>query len=170
VNMTETIAQGGQSVSAEIRETLLGPFIAATRTALAEMASVDVVARTVCQNSSPPAAGDISAVLQLTSATDEWLVLSFPERTAATLARRMLTGVTPEVDDQLIRDCVAEIGNVVAGQAKALLAATPFHFAFSVPKVMVGVNDFQYVAGLDYLVVAFDGVPGEFTLRLYRKP
>jgi chemotaxis protein CheX len=167
--MTETIAQGGQSVSAEIREKLLEPFITATRTALAEMASVDVVARTVCQNSRPPAPGDISAVLRLTSATDEWLVLSFPERTAATLARRMLTGVTPEVDDQLIRDCVAEIGNVIAGQAKTLLGGTPFHFAFSVPSVMVGGDDLPQDAGLNCLIVAFEGDPGEFALRLFRK-
>jgi len=167
--MAETIAEGGQPVSEELREKLLEPFITATRTALAEMASAELVIRAVYQTSSRPAPCEISAVLQLASATDGWLVLSFPEQTAATLARRMLTGVVPEVDEKLVQDCVAEIGNVVAGQAKALLARTSFHFAFSVPSVVVGLDDLAQVAGLDCLVVAFDGDPGEFALRLYRK-
>jgi chemotaxis protein CheX len=107
-------------------------------------------------------------VLQLTPAIDGSLVLSFPERTAAFLARQMLAGVTAEVDNQLIRDCVAEIGNVVAGQAKALLAGTPFHFAFSLPRVIIGIDDLQ-VAGLDCLFIAFDGGFGKFALRLYQR-
>jgi chemotaxis protein CheX len=166
--MAEMVAEGEQPVSPEIRAKLVEPFITATRTALREMANTEMVVRAVCRSSSHPASDDISAVLQLTPAIDGSLVLSFPERTAAFLARQVLAGVTAEVDNQLIRDCVAEIGNVVAGQAKALLAGTPFHFVFSLPRVIIGIDDLQ-VAGLDCLFIAFDGGFGKFALRLYRR-
>jgi chemotaxis protein CheX len=168
--MAEFVAEGEQPVSAEIREKLVEPFITATRTALGEMATTEVAVRAVCQISSHPAPGDISVAIRLTSATEAWLVLSFPERTAAILSSRILTGVTENVDHQLLRDCVAEIGNVVAGQAKALLAGTPFHFAFSLPRVIVGINDFGHLAGFNCLLVAFDCNAGDFALRLYWQP
>ena len=78
--------------------------------------------------------GDIAAVLTLTSAPGA-MVLGFPEQTASALAGRILSGVTAVIDGQLIRDCVGEIANVIVGQAKAMLAGTSYHFAFSVPNV-----------------------------------
>jgi len=167
--MSEIAAEGAQSVTPVIREQLLEPFITATRAALGEMASTDVVVRAVCQNPGPHVLGDISAVLRLTSATQGTLVLSFPERTAAALAGRILASVSAEPDEQLIRDCVGEIGNVVAGQAKALLAGTPYHFTFSLPRVVPGVDDFQPAPGLDCLAVVFNSEQGEFALRLFLK-
>jgi len=65
---------------------------------------------------------NICADLRFTSGIEGSLVLIFPQRTAEALADRMLAGVSIDVGDQLIRDCAGEIGNVVAGQAKALLS------------------------------------------------
>jgi chemotaxis protein CheX len=167
--MSEITAEGAQPVSAEIRDKLLEPFVAATRAALGEMAGADVVVRAVRRNPVNRGSGDVAVVLQLTCATDAILVLSFPRRTATALARRMLAGVSAHVDDELIRECAAEIGNVVAGQAKALLAGTPYHFVFSLPEVVAGVNDFQPTPGLDCLVIDFSGDQGEFALQLFLK-
>lgn len=168
--MAEIVAEGERPVSVEIREKLVEPFITATRTALGEMANTEVVVLAVCQISSHPALKDISIAIRLTSATEAWLVLSFPERTAVTLSSRILAGVPADMDQQLLGDCVAEIGNVVAGQAKALLAGTPFQFVFSLPRLIIGVNDFGHLAGLNCLVVAFDCNAGDFALRLYWQP
>jgi chemotaxis protein CheX len=168
--MADMVAEGERPVSAEIREKLVEPFVTATRTALGEMANTEVVVRTVCQIASPLALGDISVAIRLTSATEGWLVLSFLERTAVMLSSRILTGVTADLDHQLLGDCVAEIGNVVAGQAKALLAGTPFRFAFALPQVIVDVNDFGHLAGFNCLVVAFECNAGDFALRLYWQP
>ena len=157
---------GAQPVAGEIRDTLLEPFITATCVALGEMASTEVVVRAVYQKTVPHALGDIAAVLELLSAREGFLVLSFPERTAAALAGRILAGVAEEVDADLIRDCVGEIANVVAGQAKALLAGTPYRFAFSLPKVVVGGPEFRPKQGQDCLVVAFNSDLGEFAMQL----
>jgi chemotaxis protein CheX len=165
--MSEFTAEGLPPVASEIRDKLVEPFITATRAALGEMARTEVVAGGVYQNRGHHLLADVTAVIRLTSAIDGCLVLSFPERTAATLARRILADVSVEVDEQLTHDCVGEIGNVVAGQAKALLAGTPYAFGFSFPTVIVDVKDFHPPAGLDCLIVDLRSNSGEFTLQLF---
>jgi chemotaxis protein CheX len=160
-------SEGAQPVFGEIRDQFLEPFIAATGAALGEMAGTEVVVRAVYWKALHQALGDIAAVLEIRSATEGFLVLSFPQRTAAALAGRILAGVTAEVDEDLIRDCMGEIANVVAGQAKAMLAGTPYRFAFSLPKVVVGAKELWPPQGLDCLVIAFSSTQGEFTLQLF---
>ena len=166
--MSEIAAEGAEPISAEIREKLLNPFIAATSATLGEMASTDVVVRTVSRGPGRYPSGNVCAELRFLSGIEGSVALFFPKGTAEALARRMLADVSTEVDAQLIRDCVGEIGNVVAGQAKALLAAAPYHFTFSLPKV-VDVEDFQPPAVPDCLVVAFNCDSGEFALELFLK-
>ena len=59
--------------------------------------------------------------------------------------------------------------NVIAGQAKALLAGTPYHFAFSTPSVMTGADrEIWPRPGSECLVIAFDSDVGEVVLRLFQ--
>jgi chemotaxis protein CheX len=162
-------AVDAQPIVGEIRDMLLEPFIEAARTALGEMAGTEVVVQAVFQTSTHRAWGDLAAVVGLRSATDATLVLSFPKRTATALAGRILAGVTQEVDENLIRDCVGEIANVVAGQAKTMLAGGPYRFAFAIPQVIADAKEWPPAQGLDCLVVAFHSDQGEFNLQLYRK-
>ncbi len=170
LTMSELPRRKGQNRSPErSRRHFWNPFITATSAALGEMASTELdcpgrVAGTLVVAQSE----GICAELRFTSGIEGSLVLIFREHTAETLAKRMLAGVSIEVSDQLIRDCAGEIGNVVAGQAKALLSATPYRFAFSLPRV-VDVNDYQPPPGLDCLVVAFNSDVGQFALQLFLK-
>jgi chemotaxis protein CheX len=161
--------ENAQPVVGEIRDMLLEPFIAATRTALGEMAGTEVAVQAVFQTSRHRALGDLAVVVGLRAATEGSLVLSFPQRTAAALAGRILAGVTQEVDENLIRDCVGEIANVVAGQAKAMLAGGPYRVASSMPQVVVDANECPPQQGLDCLVVVFSSDEGEFALQLFLK-
>lgn len=160
---------GAQPVMAEIRDNLLEPFIAATVVALGEMAGADVAVREVYQKALHHALGDLAVVVRLTSTTEGALVLAFPRPTAAALARRILVEVASATDDALIRDCVGEIGNVVAGQAKAMLAETPYRLVFSLPQSVVAADQFRAPLGLDCVVVAFSSALGEFALQLFLK-
>jgi CheY-specific phosphatase CheX len=65
-----------------------------------------------------------TVVLGIKPATEGLLVLSFPDRTAAAITERVLADAKEEIDETLVRDCVGEIANVIAGQAKTLLAGT----------------------------------------------
>jgi chemotaxis protein CheX len=166
VNMSEIVAEGAQPIDEVHRDDLLGPFITATCTALSEMAGAEAVVRAVYQQAPQHTLGDIAAVVGLTSATERFLVLSFPQRTAAALAGRILAGAAQEVDEDLIKDCVGEIANVVAGQAKAMLAGGPYQFAFSIPQVVGDASQCLPQQGLDCLVVDFSSDHGEFALQL----
>jgi chemotaxis protein CheX len=167
VDVSEIVAEGAQPISEENRDKLLEPFITATCTALGEMAGTEVVVRAVYQKAFHQTLGDIAGVLGLRSATEGFLVLSFPNRTATAIAGRILAGVTQEVDENLVRDCVGEITNVVAGQAKAMLAGTPYHFAFSMPRVVGAGHELRPLPSLDCLVVAFSSAHGDFALQLF---
>jgi chemotaxis protein CheX len=146
----------------QIRDSL----IAATCAAVGEMAGTEVAARDSSPQTVDHPLGDIAVVVELRSATGGLLVLHFPGRTAAALAGRILAGVTPQVDEDLVRDCMGEIANVVAGQAKALLAETPYRLTFSLPRVVAG-SAFQPPRGGDCLTIPFGSKLGEFALQLF---
>lgn len=118
---------------------LVEAFTAAVPFALREMAGVEVV---VCE--SGPAtpdrpAADLTAVVGLSAADSKWrFALTASNATAGALTRRVLVGATDDVSFDMIRDCLGEVANVVAGQAKTLLVGSPNHFMLSVPTVTAG--------------------------------
>jgi chemotaxis protein CheX len=140
---------------------LVDAFTEAVPFALREMAGVEAVVR-----DSRPATGaegaDVSAVVRLAAAGGESrLVLCFPGPTAEALARRVFVGTMAEVSADLVRDCMGEVANVVAGQAKVLLVGTPAHFTLSTPTVEGGPVD---VSG--GWVIRFESDVGEFGVRI----
>jgi chemotaxis protein CheX len=158
----------GQPVTAEVREGLVEPFIAATSAALAEMAGTEVAVGEVYQTTHAPSLGDLAARVELLSTPQRTLVLHFPEQTAAALAGRFLAGAAGEVNEPLVRDCVGEMANVVAGQAKTLLADTPYQFTFSLPRVMAGAGaELPASPGRDCVIVRFGTEAGPFALQLF---
>jgi chemotaxis protein CheX len=157
-----------QPIDAELREQLQEPFISAATGALAEMTGTDLVVHSVYQRAFRDAPGDVSVLVGLTGATLDYLVLSFPKQTATALAGRMLAGATA-VDDSLIQDSAGEIANVVAGQAKAMLAHTPHEFSFSIPHVVAGPAEARSLEGRTCLAVAFNSNHGEFGMVLFPK-
>ena len=154
----------------ELQGTLLEQFVSATRHTLREMASVEAVVSSI--NRHPPAKSlaTMTAVLGLGSATQGYLLLTFSERTATAVAERVLAGVTDDLNESLIRDCIGEVANVVAGQAKALLAETPFRVTLSMPKVVTDpIAELEPFRALDCESVVFSTDLGAFTLYLLRR-
>jgi chemotaxis protein CheX len=142
---------------------LVEAFAESVPPALREMAGVEAVVGESRPAARGDALGDLSATVRLTAADGESrLVLCFPERTAAELARRILAGTTDAVTPDLIADCMGEVANVVAGQAKALLFGTASHFTLSTPVVRTGLTD----AVDGGWVIRFGSDAGEFALHL----
>jgi chemotaxis protein CheX len=158
-----------QPVPQEVREVLLEPFIAAACLTLREWAGTEAVPGVVYRDPLPRTLGDVSAVLHLALSSEGTLVLSFPARTAETLAARALAGVTEQVDPDLVHDCMGEVANVIAGQAKVLLHDTPYRFTFATPTILTGPGREIPPPGADCLVVVFDSDAGNFALQLCLK-
>jgi chemotaxis protein CheX len=139
---------------------LVGAFAAAVPFAVREMAGVEVAPKNPRPATDADGFADVSVAVRLTTAGGEGrLILSFSQGTAAALARRVLAGVVGDADQAMIRDCMGEVANVVAGQAKALLYGTPSHFTLSTPTVLsdgaAGVPEGTWVIGFDSDVGAF---------------
>jgi CheY-specific phosphatase CheX len=138
----------------------LEPFVAAVETTLRESAGVEVVAGSAARATGIDRFDDVSILLRLDADKPGWLVLRIPPATAAELAGRVLGPVEDKPDTALIRDCVAELLNVIAGQAKALTYGTPRHFTLATPTVATaapsGDSDEQWVIPFDSDVGAFD--------------
>jgi chemotaxis protein CheX len=158
-----------QPVTPEVREELVEPFISAASMTLTELAQTELVVRSVYRTANPRTLGDISAVLGL-GAGDGVLVLSLPAKTAAALAGRVLSDVTSTPEDDLVRDCMGELANVIAGQAKTLLAETPYQLLLATPSVLTGAGlEFGSRPGADGLVVVFGCEAGDFALQICLK-
>jgi chemotaxis protein CheX len=156
-----------QPVSPEIRELLVEPFIAAANLTLGELAQIEPIVQSVCRTPQPRTLGNISAVLGLSTEPGELLVLSLPSATAAALAGRVLAEVTPSPDDDLVRDCMGELANVIAGQAKTLLAETPYQLVLATPSIYSGSGaEIAPPPDIGCLVVVFASELGDFALQI----
>jgi chemotaxis protein CheX len=158
-----------QPVSTEVREQIVDVFISATSMTLVEMTQTEPIVRSVCRMTQLLTAGDISALLGLAAERGggDLLVLSFPAQTAEALAGRVLAEVAQAPDVELIRDCMGELANVVAGQAKTLLAETPFQLALATPRILLGAG-LEVASPCDSMILAviFDSAAGEFALQV----
>jgi CheY-specific phosphatase CheX len=150
-----------------IRDNFVAPFLAAACSAVAEMTGTEIVARTVAPSRLAPPSGEIAVVVRLFSSNEHTLVLRFPPSTATALAGRILAGATQDIGEELVRDCAGEIANVIAGQAKATLAVTPYQFTFSLPAVMApDGTEVRQDEGADSWLSALSCELGEFSLQL----
>jgi chemotaxis protein CheX len=156
-----------QPVVAQIREQLVEPFTQATQATLEAMAGISVTVRSVYQKTDYIMFGDISAVIGLMGPPEGSMVIGFPKQVAEALASKTLAGAVDEIDDDMVRDCMGEIANVIAGQAKGLLENSPYHFTLSTPTIVAGLNhEIRHKPGMPCLVVAFGSDLGDFALQL----
>jgi CheY-specific phosphatase CheX len=150
------------------------PFVSAASLAIREMTGVEVIDGGN-ESSIPSSPRDIAALIPLTTASlDGALILRCPEPTAAALARLYLTQIVQEPDDTMIRDCVGEFANVIAGQAKGILSGTPDQFSFAPPDIFAdpesstffGTSATDASSQGDNLIIVFHSPVGDFVLHV----
>jgi CheY-specific phosphatase CheX len=151
-------------VAVEIPDELVAAFAEAVPFALREMAGVEAYVRETHPAIAADRFGDMSAIVHLTAACGvARLVMTYAEQTATALAQHILAGTTDDVSPDMIRDCIGEVANVVAGQAKAFLVGSPAHFTLSTPTVENG-DAAMHVPGRK--VIEFDSNVGRFAVQL----
>lgn len=154
-------------VLAGIRDNLLGPFQEAALLTLRDLASTETTVKAVYQKTGYKMFGDVSAVIGLVCRGEGSMIVSFPEATAEELARRVLAGLSDRPSPDIVRDCVGEIANIIAGQARARLADSPYAFAMTTPTVVSGSgHEIRHKPGMPCLVIAFTSDLGDFALQI----
>lgn len=81
---------------------------------------------------------DISGVMGLSGDYHGSVVISLPVKLALKTTAKMLCEPERSSLDAGVRDCLGEIINIIAGQAKAALSSTSYRFALALPTVIVG--------------------------------
>jgi chemotaxis protein CheX len=142
-------------------------FIEAVTGSIGEMTHVEPIVRDVRQTEFDKSLGDVWAIVGSFPNSPDCLVLSLPMKTARGMAERILAETPQLIDDSMILDCIGELANVLAGQVKALLANSSYHFSFSLPKVM-RIPDSQVLVHMGHkcLRMIFDSEVGEFALQI----
>jgi CheY-specific phosphatase CheX len=141
-------------------ESLRQVFAESATEALRVMAEIEAVP------SGPSTIEDsgVVATIDLVGGAKGRLVLAFPSSVAQEVARRILGQTT--VAPAMVDDCIGEVANVVAGQAKARLFGTPAHFNLSIPRVT---NHFEAPLNGD-VAIDFVSDVGPFSLRVELSP
>jgi len=115
----------------------------------------------------PPNTSDIVAMIGLSGSARGTVAISFPVSTALAIVGRMLSTDVRIVDDT-VRDGVAELVNIVAGNAKGKLQdGEGLPIDLSLPTVVRG-TDYQvdYPTRTAWLEVPFNSEFGTFSLRV----
>jgi chemotaxis protein CheX len=156
-----------QPLAPEVREQILEAFVTAARVTLQEMVNIELVERASYRKTSATTLAEVSAVIGMESVNGGALVLGCSEATAAVLAGRVLAGSIEQPDPEMIRDCLGEIANVIAGQSKTMLFGTPYHFMLTTPVILSGVGQtIPRSAGTSCLVVEFGSEVGELVVQV----
>ena len=155
----------GELSAPDSKNRFIAAFVEAACTAVSEAASVEVVCQGIQEAPAASCPGNIVVAVDLHLPTEAGFELVFPGATAEGVALRMLSGATRTIDDDLISDCTAEVANVIAGQATAMLAGEGIRKAFSLPRILA-TTSLDSGAGQGAVILAFSTELGVFRLHL----
>ncbi|MGD8566756.1 MAG: chemotaxis protein CheX [Gammaproteobacteria bacterium] len=114
--------------------------------------------------------GDVTGIIDLVSTKKTGsLAISFTKPVALEIARRMLRMETDTIDE-MVRDLVGEIANMMAGGAKAKLQEQGMDFELTFPSVIVD-DEKNIIHNNDAstVILPFVTDSGEFFVELYFK-
>lgn len=168
MHVPTAVPMNAEPIADETREQILAAFLAAVETALREVAMTEGVVHATYRVAAPRHRGELVAMLELSSAAQTCLAVELSGTTAAALAQRVLADTFPNPDAALIRDCLGELINVSAGQAKALLHGTPWQFTFGTPRVDSGAES-PIVSPQEGLVGVMATDVGEVIVQVFLK-
>lgn len=162
--MSTAAPAAGVSARSAATAEFLNPVLAATKQTF-EMMLDCVPQRTglvVKENLVPKY--EVSATIGITGRAVGTLVVSLSRRTALAVLERLTGSVATEIDHEVC-DAVGELTNMIAGSAKAKLAA--LDLSISIPNMISG-SDHQvhYPANVMPLCVTFDSEIGEFCVEI----
>ncbi len=157
-----------QSVNVEF----INPFIDATRNVFSTMCGIDTKRKKLFLKEDHKMVGEVSGVMGLTGSATGSVVISMPGKLACMLVGRMLGEQPAEELNNDVCDGVGEIINMIAGQAKAMLVKTRYHFKISIPSVVKGLgHEISHKKGTPNIVVLFESEGGqEFALQVCLSP
>jgi Predicted inhibitor of MCP methylation, homolog of CheC len=161
----------GQNTRPTVNVEFINPFIDATRNVFSSMCRVEIARKKIFLKDDYKTLGDISGVMKMSGTAAGSVVISMSSELACQVVGNML-GEPPATElTQEIKDATGEIINMIAGQAKASLVRTKYHFTIDIPEVVTGPgHEIEHLPGTSNIVVAFEGAGHDFSLQVCLAP
>lgn len=134
----------------------VSPFVDATVDTMKQMAGMECVRSGLTLRMDAFTKGEISGTMGLSGIAEGFVSVTFKNNVARKIVCRMLQVNAGEESEEDIRDGVGELMNMIAGAAKAQLAATEHAFQLSLPNVIVGgPHTVGQIRGVPVIVIEF---------------
>ena len=121
---------------------LLNPFIDASLECLREMGGWDPKRKRVYLRQDKKMYGNICGIIGMSNGICGSCVVSFPLSLAEELVGNIL-GEDCAGNEELVKDGIGEVANMVAGGAKRRFDSTDYSFDISTPTVLMGGGDLE---------------------------
>lgn len=147
-----TLAMLAQQVP---RADLLEPFVEAARNVLAQELGSAVTPGRLSLEKGAATTLDVTVVIGITGKITGIALYSMSDDMALGIVSRMMGSEVPELDD-LALSGVAELGNVITGQATTLLAQLGLHCDISPPMLLLGAGSRISTMAIQRLVIPLE--------------
>ena len=144
---------------------LVGPFIEAAARVISQECGETVTRGQLHRVRSPQTNGDISALIAITGGVAGLVIYSLTEETALGFASRMIGEPVAELD-ALAQSAIAELANMITGQAGIALERAGYGSDMSPPVMLVGNGSSITTFNLARLVVPLVASFGEFNIDI----
>lgn len=144
---------------------LVGPFIEAAARVISQECGETVTRGQLHRVRSPQTNNDISALIAITGGVAGLVVYSLSEETALGFASKMIGEPVTELD-ALAQSAIAELANMITGQAGIALERNGFPSDMSPPVLLLGKGSSIATLNLTRLVVPLVVSSGQFTIDI----
>jgi chemotaxis protein CheX len=136
---------------------VINPYISAAVDLLSTMAGLHAEKKDVFLKKNYRLFGDISGIMSLTGKVEGQVVVCFEEKLAREVVGRIMSTKPEALTKDDLRDGIGEVVNIIAGNAKAALAATEYAHQIGLPAVAIGQgHEVSHPGNAPCIVVIFD--------------
>jgi len=145
----------------------INPFVVSTIETFKKMLNTDAKPGKVVLKNDALHSYDVSGIIGLSGEAQGSICMSFPKLMALKVVS-VLVGTEIKIIGEEVADCIGEVANIIAGNAKQHLSQ--FNLSISLPKVVMGKD--HHIAsqrGVPTIVVPFESPLGEFAMEVSLK-
>lgn len=165
---TVTVAEGAEAAAAapeKPRLELIGPFVEAAARVLLKECGETVRKGTLFRVRSPQTSNEISALIAITGGVAGLVIYSMSGQTACGIASKMIGDPLQELD-MMGQSAIAELANMITGQAGIGLEKAGYPSDMSPPVLLIGHGSSIATFNLTRLVVPLVVSFGEFNIDI----
>lgn len=144
---------------------LINPFVEAAGRVLSQECGETVTRGKLHRVRSPQTSGEVSALIAITGGVAGLVIYSMAVDTACGFASRMMGEPVSELDE-ISQSAIAELANMITGQAGIMLEAAGFPSDMSPPVLLLGRGNTIATFNLTRLVVPLVVSFGEFSIDI----